>query len=91
MEQLTISLTENLVRKDLSRKELIDACTLLFKQYGDLNIVAQETGLSRTTVGEYVKYEQLATGLKELVDSGAVDVKVALQAQKAAGFPIGCR
>ena len=83
-EQLAISLTENMVRKNLSRKELISACTMLYKRYGSFKIVAEETGLSANTVSEYVKYDQLAKGLKELYDEGKIDLSAALQAQRAA-------
>ena len=83
-EQLAISVTENLVRKDLSRKELINACTMLYRRYGSMKMVSEETGLSTNTVSEYVKYDQLVEGLKELVDAGKIDVKAALQAQRAA-------
>jgi ParB family chromosome partitioning protein len=82
--KVAISLTENLVRKDNSQKELIDACTKLFKRYGTIKIVAEETGLSTSLVSQYVKYDQLIPELKEKVDNAQLDMKVALQAQKAA-------
>jgi ParB family chromosome partitioning protein len=84
LERVAISLSENLVRKDNSQKELIDACTKLFKRYGSLKMVADETGLSASLVSQYVKYDQLVPSLKEKVDSAKIDMKVALQAQKAA-------
>ena len=79
-----LSLTENLVRTDLSSSDLIDVCTYLYKRYGSVKAVSQETGLSAAKVSNYVKYDRLATPLKELVDSGHVDVKTALRAQDAA-------
>jgi len=82
--KVAISLSENLVRRDNSQKELIDACTKLFKRYGSLKFVAEETGLSAKVVSKYVKYDQLVPTLKEMVDSAQLDMKVALQAQKAA-------
>jgi len=79
-----ISLTENLVRLDNTQKELIDRCTALYKQYGNMAIVAQETGLRPSVVSQYVKYDQLIPLLKQKVDAVQLDMKVALQAQKAA-------
>jgi ParB/RepB/Spo0J family partition protein len=38
-----LSLTENLVRRDLHSRDLIDACTALYKKYGSIAAVAQET------------------------------------------------
>lgn len=78
-----ISLTENLVRRDLNRRDLIDACTSLYKKYGSVPIVAQETGLPASKVSEYVKYDQLIQPLKKLVDEG-LPMATALRAQKAA-------
>ncbi|MEI8373795.1 MAG: ParB/RepB/Spo0J family partition protein [Planctomycetota bacterium] len=83
-EAKVISLTENLLREDLTQKEKIDACTSLFKTYGSFKIVAEQTGLSQVLVKEYVKYESLAPKLKQMVDDGKVDVRAALQAQRAA-------
>jgi ParB family transcriptional regulator, chromosome partitioning protein len=49
-----LSVTENLVRRDLNSKDLIDACTFLFKRYGSIKAVAEETGLPRDKVSNYV-------------------------------------
>jgi ParB family chromosome partitioning protein len=83
-EAKVISVTENLVRRDLNRKDLIDACTSLFRKYGSLKDVAEETGLPYAKVSLYVKYDRLKPELKKLVDSDEVDLKVALRAQDAA-------
>lgn len=80
-----ISLTENLIRRDLSQKELIDACTSLYKKYGSFEAVADETGLKASLVSQFVKYDSLIPALKAMVDGGKVDLKSALRAQKAAG------
>lgn len=79
-----ISVTENLVRLDLSSRDLIDACTLLFRKYGSISAVAEETGLPYSKVSQYVKYDQLLPELRQLVDQGQVKMQVALRAQKAA-------
>jgi ParB family chromosome partitioning protein len=84
-----ISLTENLVRRDNSQKELIDACTKLFKKYGSIKMVAEETGLAAGLVSQYVKYDQLIPQLKTKVEKAQLDMKVALQAQRAATTPEG--
>lgn len=80
-----ISVTENLVRRELSQKELIDACTSLYKKYGSVKTVCDETGLPMSKVQNYVKYDRLLPQLKKLVDAGDIDIKVALRAQDAAG------
>ena len=79
-----LSVTENLVRRNLDSKDLIDACTYLFKRYGSIQDVVEETGLPRSKVSQYVKYDQLIPALKELVDKGEVKLQTALRAQQAA-------
>jgi len=79
-----ISITENLVRKDPNSKDYIDACTALYKRYGTIKAVAEETGLPYHKVSQYVKYDRLQPELKKMVDAGEVDIKVALRAQDAA-------
>jgi len=79
-----ISVTENVMRLDLTRRELIDACTSLYKRYGSVKDVCDATGLPLSKVREYVKYDRLVPALKKLVDEGEVDMKAALRAQDAA-------
>ena len=73
-----------MVRLDLTRKELIDSCTSLYKKYGSIQDVCEATGLPKPTVTLYVKYDRLVPTLKKLVDVGEVDMKTALRAQDAA-------
>ena len=79
-----ISITENLMRRNLSSKELTDGITYLYKHYGNVNAVADVTGLPRRRVEEHVKYPRLVPELKEIVDKQEADVNTALKAQDAA-------
>ena len=83
IEAKVLSVTENLVRRDLNRKDLIDVCTYLYKHYGSISVVATETGLSSQKVSEYVKYDRLIPELKSVVDDGEVDLNAALRTQDA--------
>ena len=84
IEAKTLSATENIVRSDLNRLDLIDVCTALFKHYASISGVVEATGLPRNDVSKYVKYERLIPELKELVDSQQVKLNTALRAQDAA-------
>ena len=86
IEAKTLSITENLVRRDLNPRDLIDACTDLYKRYGTLRAVAEETGLPYQKVSQFVKYDQLIPELKQYVDSSEITVPTALRAQKAASI-----
>lgn len=78
-----ISITENLIRRQLSGKELKDGILYLYKHYGSVQDVVQTTGLSRTKVQDYVKYPRLLPELKKMVDDGTVDINAAVKAQDA--------
>ena len=83
-EAKALSLTENLVRRDLHSRDLIDSCTALYKKYGTIAAVADETGLPYQKVSQYVKYDRLGSELRKLVDTGQVELKAALRAHDAA-------
>lgn len=83
-EAKVISLTENLIRRDIDNTDTIDACTALYKKYGTATAVAKATGLPYSLVNKYVKYDRLAPELRDLVDKGEIDIKLALRAQDAA-------
>ena len=78
-----ISITENLIRRQLSGKELKDGILYLYKLYGSVQDVVVTTGLPRTKVQDYVKYPRLLPELKKMVDDGTVDVNAAVKAQDA--------
>jgi len=82
-EAKAISITENLIRRKLSGKELIDGVTHLYNKYGNAKTVADTTGLPYPKILEYVKYPRLKNELKTMVDAGDIDVNVALKAQDA--------
>lgn len=82
-EAKAISITENLIRRNLSGTELIDGITFLYNKYGSASAVAKATGIPYNDVRHYVKYPRLMPSLKKMVDDGEVDVKVALKAQDA--------
>ena len=83
-EAKAISITENLIRRKLSGKDLIDGVTYLHKVYGNAKDVADATGLPYQEVLKYVKYPRLSPELKEMVDTGQVSITVALKSEDAA-------
>jgi ParB family chromosome partitioning protein len=76
-----ISISENIIRKDLNPNDLIDACTALYRKYGSVKAVAEEVGLPYHRVLAYVKYERLRPELKQLVSESAVDLHSALHTE----------
>lgn len=82
-EAKAISITENLIRRRLSGKELKDGILYLYNIYGSINDVWEATGIPRERIRDYVKYPRLLPELKELVDEGAVTINTAVRAQDA--------
>lgn len=83
-EAKAISITENLIRRKLSGRELKDGIGYLYKHYGTLKDVVEATGLPYKKVRANVMYPRLIPELKTLVDNEEVDINVALKAQDAA-------
>ncbi len=83
-EAKAISLTENLIRRKLSGKELTDAIMFLYNLYGNMKAVVETTGLPYREVRDHVKYPRLLPELKKMVDDGSIDINVAVKAQDAA-------
>ena len=83
-EAKAISITENLLRRKLSGRDLINGITYLYKIYGNAKFVAEETGLPYQSVLGYVKYPRLIPELQEMVDDERIGINVALKAQDAA-------
>jgi len=79
-----ISITENLLRRQLSGKDLMDGITFLYNHYGTMKHVQEATGLPHRTISDNVKYPRLHARLKELVNDGKVDINAAIKAQDAA-------
>lgn len=74
-----LSLSENVIRSELTLRDTIDACTHLYRKYGSIESVADELGLTPLKVASFVKYERLRPELKEVVDTGDADVVLALE------------
>ena len=79
-----ISITENLIRRQLTGRELKDGILYLYKIYGSVTDVVEATGISRTKVCDYVKYPRLTAVLKRMVDDNEIDINAATKAQDAA-------
>lgn len=78
-----ISITENLIRRNLSNWETKEGVTYLYNRYGSIKDVVEATGLPQNHVRNYVKADRLIPELKEMVKLGKVDVNAALKAQDA--------
>ena len=83
-EAKAISITENLMRRKLSGKDLKDGILFLYNKYGNVREVAKMTGIPSRIVRDNVKYPRLIPELKEKVDDQTIDINAAIRAQDAA-------
>lgn len=83
-EGLALSASENVVRLDMTRKDLIDLCGQLHKRYGTIKDVADETRLPYHVVRRYIRYDGLPADLQARVDANQVNVDLAMKIQDAA-------
>ena len=82
-EAKAISITENLIRRRLSGRELKDGILSLYNIYGSINDVWEATGIPKEQIRGYVKYPRLVPELKKLVDDGDVNINTAVKALDA--------
>lgn len=83
-EGLALSASENVVRLDMTRKDLIDLCADLFKKYGTITDVVSETKLPYPIVRKYIRYDALPPDLQDKVNERTMNVDLAMKVQDAA-------
>ena len=81
---LALSASENVVRLDMTRKDLIDLCADLNKKYGSVKDVAEATKLPYHIVRQYIRYDDLPNDLKKRVDAKELNTELAMKVQDAA-------
>ena len=83
-EGLALSASENTVRLDMTRKDLIDLCADLLKKYNTIKDVAEETKLPYHIVRQYIQYDGLPRDLQARVDKKEINTNLAMKVQDAA-------
>lgn len=83
-EGLALSASENVVRLDMSNKDMIDLCVTLYNRYLTFKDVADETKLPYDIVRKYIKYDGLPEFLKEKVKNNELQTQEAMKVQDAA-------
>jgi ParB family chromosome partitioning protein len=81
---LALAASENVVRLDMTRKDLIDVCADLFKKYDTIQDVADATKLPYHIVRQYIRFDGLPADLQTLVDKKEINVELAMKVQDVA-------
>lgn len=83
-EGLALSANENLHVVSMVRKDVIDLCEELYKKYGTIKAVVEETKLPRDIVRNHIRYSALPSDLQKKVDDKEIKVNLAMKIQDAA-------
>jgi ParB family transcriptional regulator, chromosome partitioning protein len=78
-----LSLSENLVRKEMIDLDTIDAVTEAFRTYGTKKATSEATGLSVKTITKYVKFDSLPKKVQNAVIENKIGMNDALKASGA--------
>ena len=80
-----ISLNENLARRDMKRADYVDAVQWFMDRYNSTATVAEEIGISPTTVRRYLSIGRLPDEIKKDIDQKKYETRHALKALDALG------
>ena len=81
----TLSIIENVARKDMKNADLVDAVEYFMEKYNSTGTVAEELGLSPATVRKYIHASRLPLEIREDVRNKKYRMGHALKALKALG------
>lgn len=85
LEAKRISLIENAARKDMKRADYVDTIQIFMDKYGSVRTVAEELGLSTSTIKTYLTIGRLPPKIRDEVKAGSVPIDVAIKAFDALG------
>ena len=74
-----LSLIENIARQPVFRQDYTDACDMFYNKYRTTKAVAEELGISTSTVRKYLKLARLPKEVQEAVNDKEIGIDVALK------------
>ena len=81
----TLSLIENVARKDMKKADLVDTVQFFMEKYDSTAVVAEELGLHPDTVRKYIRASRLPKGILADVRQNKYNLGDALKALQALG------
>ena len=83
LKEKTISYVENVMREDMVRQDVVDACKAFMMEYKTIKAVAEELGIKPDKVRDYLAFDALPEELQVKVHNKEVKLNTALKAAKA--------
>jgi len=78
-----LSLSENLHRRELPYRDMIDACDVLYEKYHDVGVISRELGVSEQTIQTYLSHRLVPEPLKQMVEDNKITRKMAHEITRA--------
>lgn len=78
-----ISISENIHRKELPYRDMVDACDVLYDRYQDVGIIARELGVHESTVQNYLSHRLVPEPVKRMVEEKQISRDDALKVTTA--------
>ena len=80
-----ISLSENTARKDMKKADMTDTITMFMDRYGSTKTVAEELGLSPSTIRKHLRLDRFPKSIQEKIKADGISVDNAIKALDALG------
>jgi len=78
-----LSMSENIHRRELPYRDMVNACDVLFDEYRDINLIAEELGVSPQTVQNYLAHRLVPEPIKKMVEDKKISRQDALRVTNA--------
>lgn len=78
-----LSLSENLQRRNLPYKDTVEACEFLYDKFKKIKKIADEIGVSTSTVAYYLSHRLVPEEVRDMVEDGKLSREKALDITKA--------
>ncbi len=78
-----ISMSENIHRRELPYRDMVEACDKLYERYHNINLIAEELSVSPQTVQNYLGHRLVPEPIKQMVDEKKISRQDALRVTNA--------
>ena len=78
-----LSMSENIHRRELPYRDMVNACDVLYDEYHDIHLIADELGVSIQTVQNYLAHRLVPEPIKKMVEDKKISRQDALRVTNA--------
>lgn len=78
-----MSMSENIHRRALPYRDMVEACDILYERFNNINLIAEELGVSPQTVQNYLGHRLVPESIKKMVEEKKLSRQDALKVTNA--------